>query len=156
MSNNRERWLYLQLYESKNVITSQGNGVLINCDEEWSSVEIKNKILSIRTDDIIPVAKSLKEMSAHEYNHVGKLLSNGEFTRFTREFIKTTGREDVMAFESSTNNGVFGYEINITDGSINSAYQIKNVFEAYLYLVNNDFEVSQIGKKTGYGYAKWR
>lgn len=117
-------------------------------------VKLYNGSIRLSTDDIIPVSRSIKEISASEYNHVGKLLSNGEFTKFTKEFIRTIGRDDIMAFESRAGKSIFGFEIGINDCSINSSYQMSNVFEAYLYLLNNNFEVSRLGKETGFGYAK--
>ena len=134
------RLLTLKIYEGRKVSTFRGNGVLLKCGLNESTVSISGVEVKIKNDTIVPITIPFSEMTMEQANMLGAILTENECTLFTKE--RHPINKDVIIFESKRRI-TFGFELDMEQCTINSVYQLKNVFEAYMFLAYNGFSVSK-------------
>ena len=135
------RLLTLKIYEGRKASTFRGNGVLLKCGLNESTVSISGVEVKIKNDTIVPITIPFSEMTMEQANMLGAILTENESTLFTKG--KHPINKDIIIFETKRKDMEFGFELDMEHCSINSAYQLKNVFEAYMFLAYNGFPVSK-------------
>ena len=139
MIESSGRLILLRMYETKIVSTFKGKGTLIECGKHESSVRIGDNILKIKNDTILPITTPLYEITADDADELGKILTDNECYSFKKH--RHPSNSTVLCFQSKSID--FGYEINTKECSINSAYELKNVLESYIFLMHKGYTVSK-------------